>query len=67
MTTFYVYHKVKGDRLSGPDYDLLDTFDDQAKAQAFADAYNDQHGYKKSVGFHFAVVRTRKVKDEFTS
>jgi hypothetical protein len=63
MATFYVYHKVKGDRIGGPDYALLDTFDDKAKAEAFADCYNQQHGYRKTAGFHCAVVRTRKVKE----
>jgi hypothetical protein len=62
--TFYVYHKVKGDRLGGPDYDLLDTFDDKGKAEKFADEYNSDNGFKKS-GFHFAVVRTRRVKDPY--
>jgi hypothetical protein len=64
MTTFYVYHKVKGDRMGGPDYDLLDTFTDKGKAEAFADSYNKDNGYSKNHGFHCAVVRTRKVKDE---
>jgi len=60
--TFYVYHKVKGDRMGGPDYDLLDTFDDKDKADRYADDYNTEHGYGKS-GFHLAVVRTRRVKE----
>jgi hypothetical protein len=61
---FYVYHKVKGDRMDGPDYELLDTFDDKEKAEQYANAYNTEHGYKKGQGFHSAVVRTRKVREE---
>ena len=34
---FYVYHKVKGDRMSGPDYDLLETFETRADADTYAD------------------------------
>lgn len=63
--TFYVYHKVKGDRFECPSYDLLDTFDDRQKAQNYADKYNDEHGYRKGVGFHHAVVRVRKAKEEY--
>ena len=63
-TTFYVYHKVKGDRAGGPDYDLLKTFTDKAKADKFASDYNDQKGYKAGKGMHSAVVRTTKIKEE---
>jgi hypothetical protein len=61
--TFYVYHKVKGDRLEGPSYDLLDTFDERDKADQFANEYNTKRGYTKGQGFHLAVVRTRKVQN----
>ncbi len=62
--TFYVYHKVKGDRAGGPDYDLLKTFTDKTKADKYASEYNDQKGYKAGKGMHSAVVRTTKVKEE---
>lgn len=59
-TTFYVYHKVKGDRAGGPDYDLLADFTDKAKADKYAADYNK--GSKDK--FHSAVVRTTKIKEE---
>ena len=50
--------------MDGPDYELLDTFDDKEKAEQYANAYNSKHGYKKGQGFHSAVARTRKVREE---
>ena len=58
---FYVYHKVKGDRVSGPDYRLLGEFEVRVAAHMEAVEYNRAHGYKAR-GVHYAVVRQRKVK-----
>jgi len=54
---FHVYHKVKGDRMGGPDYKLLKSFPDKNSAVVFAKSYNEKHGYKRG-GFHGAVIRT---------
>ena len=54
---FHVYHKVKGDRMGGPDYELLKSFPDKNSAVVFAKSYNEKHGYKRG-GFHGAVIRT---------
>ena len=58
---FYVYHKVKGDRLSGPDYELLGEYEVRVAAHMAAVDYNRSRGYKAR-GIHYAVVRQRKVK-----
>ena len=54
---FHVYHKVKGDRMGGPDYELLKSFPDKNSAVVFAKSYNEKYGYKRG-GFHGAVIRT---------
>jgi hypothetical protein len=56
--TYYVYHKVKGDRFGGPDYELLATFDNFAKAEQFAKAQP-----KPKNAMHSVVIRVRRVKD----
>lgn len=58
---FYVYHKVKGDRLQGPEYRLLGEYEVRVAAHMAAVDYNRMNGYKKG-GMHFAVVRVRQVK-----
>ena len=57
----YVYHKIKGDRMGGPDYDLLKTYGagEREKAQKYADAYNKKI-HPENRAFHYAVVRARK-------
>jgi len=60
---FYVYHKVKGDRAGGADYDLLKTFPDKDSAVAFAQTYNNKISADKK-NFHSAVVRTKSVKKD---
>ena len=60
---FYVYHKVKGDRAGGADYDLLKTFPDKDSAMAFAQTYNNKISADKK-NFHSAVVRTKSVKKD---
>lgn len=58
---FYVYHKIRGDRLSGPEYRLLGWCEGRVAADAAAVAYNQQNGYTQR-GLHCAVVRVRPVK-----
>jgi hypothetical protein len=60
---FYVYHKTKGDRAGGADYDLLKTFPDKGSAMAFAQTYNNKISADKK-NFHSAVVRTKSVKKD---
>jgi len=60
---FYVYHKVKGDRAGGADYDLLKTFPDKSSAMSFAQTYNNKISADKK-NFHSAVVRTKSVKKD---
>lgn len=57
---FYVYHKVKGDRMGGADYDHESTHDTREGADAAAKALNS----KKGQGFQSYVVRTTKPKVE---
>jgi hypothetical protein len=58
---FYVYHKVKGDRLQGPEYRFLGEHEVRVAAAVAAADYNQARGYKAR-GMHCAVVRQRKVK-----
>jgi hypothetical protein len=60
---FYVYHKTKGDRAGGADYDLLKTFPDKDSATSFAQKYNNKISADKK-NFHSAVVRTKSVKKD---
>jgi hypothetical protein len=60
---FYVYHKTKGDRAGGADYDLLKTFPDKDSATSFAQKYNNKISTDKK-NFHSAVVRTKSVKKD---
>jgi len=60
---FYVYHKTKGDRAGGADYDLLKTFPDKDSATSFAQKYNNKISADKK-NFHSAVVRTKSVNDD---
>jgi len=60
---FYVYHKTKGDRAGGADYDLLKTFSDKDSAMSFAQTYNNKISADKK-NFHSAVVRTKSVKKD---
>lgn len=57
---FYVYHKVKGDRISPAEYKLLASHNSREQANIDAEAYNARNGYKVG-GMHRAVVRTRQV------
>ena len=59
--TFYVYHKVKGDRMGGPDYELLSTHPSIELANRDADLRRKSI---KQNGFHSIVVRIRRVIED---
>lgn len=55
---FHVYHKAKGDRMGGPDYDYIKSFDDKEAAQAYIDTKPKQKN-----SFHSYVIRTRRITE----
>ena len=46
---FHVYHKVKGDRLGGPDFDHVKSFDSKDEADAHASKYRPPNGFHSHV------------------